>query len=186
MLPKHSVELITERDEQRGITKGIIINKPISNVNVMTDKSSYNVDLSLKLALANSPVAIGGPVNVDKSEYTILHGQASSDCNNRRSMIEDADGFEIQQELLPGVYIGGYNNLKRQSRLGNKPEVLFVKGHVEWNSDDLQNEIHEFGKWHVVATCSNYLLRHVGSNGGYNSNDDQNNDLWSDIMNHIR
>merc|ERR1712151_958509 len=74
---KHSVVLITERDEQRCITKGIIINKPISNMNVMTDQSSYNVDLSLKLALANSPVAIGGPVNVDKSEYTILHGQAS-------------------------------------------------------------------------------------------------------------
>jgi putative transcriptional regulator len=123
------------------------------------------LDLSIKLAFANSPVTYGGPVLLD--EFAVLHGFGE---------------VEGARKLCPGVYIGGSKELMNEVRTNphrlDPSRALFVKGHAEWAPGQLQREISK-GVWYTAAVSSDLILRYAGAPI---TKDDNAKDLWADIL----
>ena len=123
-----------------------------------------NLDLSLKLAFASSPVTYGGPVLSE--EYSILHGFGH---------------VEGSTKLCPGVYVGGSEELMTEVRCGSfdPAQALFVQGHAAWVPKQLSKEIAK-GVWYTAAVSSDFILRYAGA--PVVDTDPFPNDLWADIL----
>ena len=133
------------------------------NLNKIASETQSNLDLSLKLAFTNSPVAYGGPVLTE--EYSILHGFGE---------------VEGSKKLASGVFIGGSEELMNEVRINrfNPSHALFVKGHAAWVPGQLSREIGK-GVWYTAAASSDLIMRYAGAPI---KDDDNPNDLWSDVL----
>lgn len=131
------------------------------DLNEIASQSESSLDLSLKLAFANSPVAYGGPVLTN--EYSILHGFGE---------------VEGSKKLAAGVFIGGSDELMNEVRINrfNPLNALFVKGHAAWQKGKLSREISK-GVWYIAAASSDLIMRHTKPEA-----EDANDDLWLDIL----
>lgn len=122
-----------------------------------------NLDVSHRLAFAESPATFGGPVLPD--DWVVLHGYGHVDGSKK---------------VAPGVFVGGSEELMNEVR-GDRldpSKVLFVKGHAAWVPGQLDREI-EKGVWYLASTSSDFLLRYAG---GKTTPADNTSDLWSDIL----
>lgn len=140
----------------------MIIFSPLEgDLNEVASQSDSNLDLSLKLAFAHSPVAYGGPVLTD--EYSILHGFGE---------------VEGSKKLAAGVFVGGSDELMNEVRINrfDPANALFVKGHAAWAKGKLSREIQK-GVWYIAAASSNLITRYA--NG---SKEDRKDDLWTDVL----
>jgi putative transcriptional regulator len=133
------------------------------NLLKVASETDSNLDLSLKLAFTNSPVAYGGPVLTE--EYSILHGFGE---------------VEGSKKLANGVFIGGSEELMNEVRINrfDPHHALFVKGHAAWVPGQLSREITK-GVWYTAAASSDLVMRYAGAPIRENDNP---YDLWSDIL----
>ncbi len=134
------------------------------NLLKIASEQQSNLDLSLKLAFTTSPVTYGGPVLTD--EFAVLHGFGH---------------VEGSKKLAPGVFIGGSEELMTEVRINrfDPLKALFIKGHAAWVSGQLEREIQK-GVWYIGSVSSDFLLRYAGAP---TTDEDDKNDLWSDILN---
>ncbi len=141
-----------------------ILNRPFpGNLMKVASDGESNIDLSLKMAFSNAPVAYGGPVMQD--QFSTLHG------------FGEVMG---SKKVCPGVFVGGSSQLMREVRRNNlhPTEVLFVKGHAAWVPGQLVREI-EKGVWYVAEASSDLILRYAGAQV---SKEDNASDLWADVL----
>lgn len=158
-----TVVLIIDHHETAGST-GMVINRPFpGNLMKVASDGESNIDLSLKMAFSNAPVAYGGPVMQD--QFSTLHG------------FGEVMG---SKKVCPGVFVGGSSQLMHEVRRNNlhPTEVLFVQGHAAWVPGQLIREI-EKGVWYVAAASSDLILRYAGAPV---STEDNASDLWADIL----
>jgi putative transcriptional regulator len=129
----------------------------------IASEQDVNLDLSLKLAFSSSPVTYGGPVLCE--EFSILHGFGQ---------------VEGSTKLCPGVYVGGSEELMNEVRINrlDPKKALFVQGHAAWVPDQLSKEISK-GVWYTASVSADFILRYAGAPV---RDDDNANDLWSDIL----
>mmetsp|Transcript_29653 Transcript_29653/g.87949 ORF Transcript_29653/g.87949 Transcript_29653/m.87949 type:complete len:209 (-) Transcript_29653:515-1141(-) len=143
----------------------ILHKRPIpGNLQKVASEQPSNVNLSLKLAFADSSVTYGGPVLPE--EYSILHGYG------------EVDGATT---VATGVFVGGSEQLMnevRRNRL-NAKEALFVKGHVAWAPGQLRREVAK-GVWYPASVSADFILRYAGA--PVLEGIDDGDDLWSDIL----
>lgn len=132
-------------------------------MNKIASEQESTLDLSLKLAFRSSPVAYGGPVL--QEEFAVLHGFGH---------------VEGSKKLAPGVFIGGSDELMNQVRINrfDPSKALFIKGHAAWVPGQLDREISK-GVWYIASASSDLMLRYAGAP---TTGDDNDNDLWSDIL----
>jgi putative transcriptional regulator len=99
-------------------------------------------------------------------EFAVLHGFGH---------------VEGSKKLAPGVFIGGSEELMTEVRINrfDPLKALFIKGHAAWVSGQLEREIQK-GVWYIGSVSSDFLLRYAGAP---TTADDDENDLWSDILN---
>jgi putative transcriptional regulator len=133
------------------------------NLLKVASETNSNLDLSLKLAFTNSPVAYGGPVLTE--DYSILHGFGE---------------VEGSKKLASGVFIGGSEELMNEVRISrfNPKDALFCKGHAAWVPGQLSREISK-GVWYTAAASSDLIMRYAGAPI---TEQDNPTDLWSDIL----
>jgi putative AlgH/UPF0301 family transcriptional regulator len=115
----------------------------------IASETDSNLDLSLKLAFADSPVAYGGPVMTE--EYSILHGWGE---------------VEGSKKLANGVYIGGSEELMNEVRINrfDPANALFVKGHAAWVPGKLSREIKK-GVWYSMGGTYAEIAKTHGNRG---------------------
>jgi len=158
-----TVVLVIEHNESKGST-GIVINRPLNgNLRKIVSETDSNVDLSLKMAFNSAKVTFGGPVM--QEEYSILHGYGE---------------VEGSKKVAPGIFVGGSEALMNEVRKGNfyPDEALFVKGHAAWVPSQLTREVSK-GVWYIASCSNDLILRYAGAPL---SEDDNTDDLWSDIL----
>jgi len=159
-----TVVLIVQHDKKNGAT-GVVINRPYDgNLLEIASEQQTNLDISLKFAFTSSPVTYGGPVLTE--EFTVLHGFGH---------------VEGSMKVAPGVFIGGSKELIEEVRLArfDPRHALFIKGHAEWASGQLEREIQK-GLWYVASASSDFMLRYAGAP---TTEEDDIQDLWADILN---
>mmetsp|Transcript_19149 Transcript_19149/g.54604 ORF Transcript_19149/g.54604 Transcript_19149/m.54604 type:complete len:405 (-) Transcript_19149:288-1502(-) len=158
-----TVVLIVDHHDKSGTT-GVVINRPLSgDLNKIATEQETNLDLSLKLAFAKSPVSYGGPVLTE--EFAVLHGFGQVDGSKK---------------LAPGVFIGGSEELMNEVRINrfDPSKALFIKGHAAWVPGQLEREIQK-GVWYTCSASSDFVLRYAGA---LITPEDDAHDLWSDIL----
>eukprot|EP00586_Coscinodiscus_wailesii_P019078 CAMPEP_0172518374 /NCGR_PEP_ID=MMETSP1066-20121228/290781_1 /TAXON_ID=671091 /ORGANISM="Coscinodiscus wailesii, Strain CCMP2513" /LENGTH=384 /DNA_ID=CAMNT_0013300751 /DNA_START=219 /DNA_END=1373 /DNA_ORIENTATION=- len=158
-----TVVLVIDHHDASGST-GIIINRPYPDkLTKVSQEETSNIDPRLKLAFNKSPVAFGGPIM--KEEYTVLHGYG------------EVDG---SKKVAPGIFVGGSQELANEVHRNafDPSEALFVKGHATWVQSQLSREAAK-GVWHVASVSHDFILRYAGAP---TEDDDNPNDLWSDIL----
>lgn len=142
-----------------------LIHRPLAGdlLKIASEQEKSNLDLSLKLAFASSPVTYGGPVLSE--EYSIVHGFGEVAGSTK---------------LCPGVYVGGSEELMNEVRIHrfDPKHALFVQGHAAWVPGQLSKEIAK-GVWYTAAVSADFILRYAGAPV---TPDDNPNDLWSDIL----
>jgi len=158
-----TVVLIIDHHDSTGST-GLIINRPLpGNLLKIASETASNVDLSLKLAFNSATVSYGGPVM--QEDYSILHGYGE---------------VEGSKKVAPGVFVGGSRELMNEVRRNcfDSSHALFVKGHAAWIPAQLSREVTK-GVWYIASVSPDFILRYAGAP---KSEEDNVNDLWSDIL----
>lgn len=155
-----TVVLIIDHNDALGST-GLVINRPFPcTLLKVADETVSNIDLSLKLTFADSPVAFGGPVGQDN--FSVLHGYGLVDGS---------------QKVAPGVFVGGSHALMKEVRRGrfDPQDMVFLKGHASWSPSQLSHELDK-KVWYVAAVSEDFILKYASSDNGGSG------DLWKDIL----
>ncbi|CAM9211074.1 unnamed protein product [Chrysoparadoxa australica] len=119
-----------DHDDDRG-SVGLILNRP-------TDQkigSLPHMPPNLVEQFSNSTIYFGGPVDMDR--MTSLH---------------NIPGVPGSEEICPGIYAGGFENLADVVSKGGHEEshVRFEHGHAAWGKGQLAKEI-KANSWYLAS-----------------------------------